>query len=316
MRTAALWLILVISSVLTTSVSAQPREQAYAVIDAASASYADGVLWLKLRITRDSWRSLADKGIDVGVTVAVGSRDFRFDAKMDSASDDWEFTIPRGTDVSTLRLSVGGRGRNHTLSWIVVHGIELTSLPLRVSQRAGSPSAPPPGPPPPSPTQTSWGAHPRTIQACGDSFDGSANERACLEIMSRFHYDPVPVIASCDTTMDGDANELACVRVAAGAFSDPSAALARCDSAMDGDANEKACLELAITARFPAAKLIDACETAMDGDAGELACITAGVTAASDPSETINACEKAMDGDESELACIKQALAPGRAPAR
>lgn len=180
----------------------------------------------------------------------------------------------------------------------------------RYTGTGGGPApAPTPVPaPPPPPPRPNWAAQPKIMKACGDGYDGSANESACLDVVSKFRYDPSAIIAGCDASMDGDDMELACLRAAGGASFDPSAALAGCDRSMDGDDKELACLRVVADARYHMAAAIAACDAAMDGDDNELLCITAVTRASADPAETIRACDEAMSGDESELDCVKRGL--------
>lgn len=161
--------------------------------------------------------------------------------------------------------------------------------------------------PPPPPAQTNWASNADVIRACGRTFDGPANEAACLDALVRVAYNPTEMIGACDRGMDGDENELACVRMAAQAFRDPSAILKACDRSMDGDANELDCAKAASRATYDMSETIQACDRAMDGDANELSCIRTAARARQDLSAIIKECDRAMSGDESELACIARA---------
>ncbi len=160
---------------------------------------------------------------------------------------------------------------------------------------------------PPQPIWQNWATDKNVIQACGRTFDGSANESACLDALVRVAYSPAAMISQCERSMDGDENELACVRFAAASLVDPSPIISSCDRAMEGDDNELACAKAAVRARYDITPGITACERAMDGDEFELACIRTIARAQKDMSATVKECERAMNGDESELACVRRA---------
>jgi len=172
----------------------------------------------------------------------------------------------------------------------------------------GSGGAAPPPPPPAPPEKVNWAGKPEVIKACGDVFDGQANESACLDTVVAYRYNPLPAISTCDRSMDGDENELKCLRWGGSTPFDQSAALMSCDNAMDGDDNELKCFGAVINARYAMSPAIEACDRAMDGDENELRCIGYAVSAAKNPAATIAACDQSMDGDESELACIRRGI--------
>jgi hypothetical protein len=149
-----------------------------------------------------------------------------------------------------------------------------------------------------------WSSDPSVIRECGRRFDGTANEQACMDLMTRVFYQPIAMIEACDSAMDGDRNELACIRLGVTAVVDPGSSIEACDRTMDGDTNELACIGLTVRSRRPLARPIAACDSAMDGDSNELQCIKTIAQSRYDTSDSISACDSAMDGDRNELLCI------------
>lgn len=287
-----------------------PPERVYVAIDGASARFDGRTLTVQLKISRDSWRFLAERRIPVTLSASV--KDVHVDRKLRSATESVSFAIPLGTDPQNLWVTLTGGGPRAEIGWMVVGGVELLALPLRVTEDvvATQPPAPPgpPGPPPPPPPPTNWAADPRVIKACGDTFEGSTNERACMDAVADARFDPTSSVLSCDAAMEGDPNELACVRLAMTGPGDRTSALLRCDAAMEGDDSELACFRQVMRTAYSPSAMIDACDAAMEGDVNELACITAAAGALSDPTAAIRACDKSMSGDESQLDCVRRAV--------
>tara|TARA_R110002096_G_scaffold44526_4_gene120028 strand:+ start:6164 stop:8404 length:2241 start_codon:yes stop_codon:yes gene_type:complete len=158
---------------------------------------------------------------------------------------------------------------------------------------------------------SNWSSDPGVIAACGNGFTGTANEQACLDLMTRVSYNPMAMMAACDAAMEGDSSELACIRMSVAARIDPTRSIESCDVVMTGDPAELACVEVVMAARLPLERPMAACDDAMTGDQNELNCIKAIAGARYDTTSSIAACDMAMTGDDFELQCI-QAISRAR----
>lgn len=231
----------------------------------------------------------------------IGGQGLQYDVSRGSGTV--FLAMPAGVEVTAV--DVWTSGARQTLS---LNGIEVAMVMLR-----------PEGQPvqgffEPMPPGQQWqppggqGANPQVIEACGNAFEGQANEMECLRVVSAARFNMVPMIQACEQAMEGDDNELECVRIAANGRFDSSAGLAACEQAMEGDDAELACFRAVAAAHFNPASMVKACEDAMEGDAAELECIRVASSARYEPTPNILACEKGMSGDDAELECVRRSV--------
>lgn len=219
------------------------------------------------------------------------------------------FPLPAGVEVTAVDVwATGTRGRGN-IETLSLNGIEVTMAMLRLEGRPVLAAADSMAPVQPwQPSGGYGGSNPATIEACGNAFEGQANEMECMRVVSAARYDMVPMIQACEQAMEGDDNELECVRAAVNAGFDARAGLVACEQAMEGDDTELACFRAVTQARFNPASMVKACEDAMEGDGAELECIRVASGARYDPTANIAACEKGMSGDDAELECVRRSV--------
>jgi hypothetical protein len=241
------------------------------VFDRLVAQRSGATLTIQYRVAADSWRMFESDRVTPQVHLQVKNADrgapvsMTFERELSRAEDAITFDLPPSLGKLSSELWVTGGHRGMHISWMDFRGVEAERIALRV----GTSEQPPPPPPGPN-----WAGEPRIIAACGDAFDGTTNEKACLDIVKKSANDPTGLIASCEALMDGDASELECLRVL-------------------------------IAVRFEHSAMVRTCDEIMDGDTNELECLRAGVAYSQDPTATMRACDSARSGDTEELGCIR-----------